>query len=49
MKGSFWRQAKRRAMKAKGMTYTERVREAIRTGKPIQQVAFTPQKPAVKL
>jgi len=40
MKGSFIQQIKRRAMKEAGLTATERLREAVRTGKPMSDVAF---------
>ncbi len=41
MKRQSWeRKAKRRAMKANGMTFTDRLREACRTGKPVVSVTF---------
>lgn len=43
-KQNAWRQAKRRAMKAKGKTFTERVYEAMVLGKPVETVVFTEQK-----
>ena len=42
-----WRMAKRRAMAANGKTFTDRVNESVRTGKPIEQVGFNPLKPTV--
>ena len=39
-----WRMAKRRAMAAQGKTWTERLREAVRTGKPVEQVTFKPRR-----
>ncbi len=41
MKKQSWiRDIKRGAMKAAGLTFTQRVRESIRTGKPIAEVVY---------
>lgn len=39
-KGSLLRQMKRKALREQGKTWTQRVMEAIRTGKPVQTVTF---------
>lgn len=39
-KGSWLRQAKRKVIREGGVTFTERVKEAMRTGKPMKQVYF---------
>lgn len=43
------RQARRRALRANNKTFTERVQESIRAGKPIEDVKFTQTKPSIKV
>lgn len=40
MSDSMIRRRKRRAMKDNGMTFSQRVREAVRTQKPVREVTF---------
>lgn len=40
MSDSFTRRRKRQAMKDNAMTFSDRVREAVRTGKPVKEVTF---------
>jgi len=40
MKGSYVQTIKRRAMKEGGVTFTERMREAVRIRKPVADVVF---------
>lgn len=44
------RQHKRKILRSKGLTFQDRVREAIRTHKPIQGINWTdkPEKPDVR-
>ncbi len=42
-KGSFIRQMKRKIMREGGVSFTERMTESIRTGKPPKQVYFEKQ------
>lgn len=39
-KGSWLRPIKRDAMRIEGLTFTQRMRESVRSGKPITRVGF---------
>lgn len=43
------RRLKRLSMRANGNTFTQRVREAVRTGKPVEPVNFRMQAPGLKV